>query len=399
MISLVLTSRPVAIWTCGYDLRVANLCRQQHGQKHLMVLPIDPEDPREKTLDPRTVFDSVETLDVDFRLSPSWFRYLRTTEARFLQIVSRTAFERTVARVGHRMKEVGADRLIVFGGHLAAIAHATKARQVLFDVCDSYSLTIRRQIEHGSGDRAWRERASKRLALHRWQRAEALLPHWFPAVTTINDADSAEVARLAGGASNVHTVPNGVGESFLGPLLPAGTRRGVAFWGNLGFAPNAAALRHLVDRIYQPYLRERGVELCLVGNGAPGWLKERAAHDPQLRLVGFVEDLGRTVREYPAMVNPMLIGSGMKNKVLEAFGLGLVVVSTSLGIESVPLARHGSHHLAADEPQAFAQHVLRVLDDPQGVEPIRAGAHRLLHEHYRWDVIGERWRALLDALD
>jgi glycosyltransferase involved in cell wall biosynthesis len=101
------------------------------------------------------------------------------------------------------------------------------------------------------------------------------------------------------------------------------------------------------------------------------------------------------VAEYPVMVNPMRIGSGMKNKVLEAFGIGLAVVSTRLGMESVPEARDGEHYLEAEDAAAFARQVLAAIDAQPGLEVLRQRAQQLVRERYLWSAVGRRWRQLL----
>src|SRR5690606_36233043 len=148
--------------------------------------------------------------------------------------------------------------------------------------------------------------------------------------------------------------------------------------------------------VYAQHLRRHDVEVAVIGDKAPGWLHAMAEHDPHIRILGFVDDLAAAVREYPVMVNPMRIGSGMKNKVLEAFGLGLVVVSTRLGMESVPEACHGEHCMIADEPDAFASAVLAALAAPHEAQPMRERAHRLVHERYRWEAVSERLVALME---
>ena len=153
----------------------------------------------------------------------------------------------------------------------------------------------------------------------------------FNVVSTVGDVDTAEILRLSDDRENVHTVPNGVEERYLAPMPHPGTERGVMFWGNLEFAPNADAMSYFVRQVWQPRLRAAGVRLRVIGVGAPDWLVELAGRESLLELSGFVSDLPAAVAAYPVMVNPMLTGSGLKNKVLEAFGLGAPVVSAPMG--------------------------------------------------------------------
>src|SRR5260221_14728540 len=78
------------------------------------------------------------------------------------------------------------------------------------------------------------------------------------------------------------------------------------------------------------------------------WLQDEAQRDHGIRLTGFVDNIHSVLAEYPIMVNAMRIGSGLKNKVLEAFAMGLAVGSTGLGIEAISTAREGVDHIRAD---------------------------------------------------
>jgi glycosyltransferase involved in cell wall biosynthesis len=214
-------------------------------------------------------------------------------------------------------------------------------------------------------------------------------------VSTVSAVDTAEIVRLSGMSANVHTVPNGVDEAYLAPMPPPARRRGVVFWGNLDFEPNVAALSHFFDAVWSPTLRAAGVEVEVVGDNAPPWLVRFADAEPLVHLAGYVPDLRGVVCRYPVMINPMRTGSGLKNKVLEAFGLGITVVSTGLGVEAIPDAKHGEHLVIADT-ETFAAEVLDLLDDPARRSRLRVNANALLHSHYRWNVAARPWQALFE---
>jgi hypothetical protein len=297
-------------------------------------------------------------------------------------------------------RRTGARRLVVFGTPLSGLAHAVDMPRVLFDVCDSVSLTLRRKLAF-ERSRGQGVRLSSALALRRWRSCEGALPRTFAQVTTINEADSEEIRQCAGGGvCNVHTVPNGVGDLFLEahrvPAMPL--QSGVAFWGNLGFGPNRAAMRYFFDEVYWPYLQARGIGVCVIGRDAEPWLADLARRDPKVRLLGYVDDLVGTIREYPVMINPMRTGSGMKNKVLEAFATGLAVVSTDLGMESIAEAVPSVHHLASNTPEGFAAAIERLCADAALRQALTSNALRLVRDRYTWSVVGDRWRRLHDEL-
>jgi glycosyltransferase involved in cell wall biosynthesis len=81
----------------------------------------------------------------------------------------------------------------------------------------------------------------------------------------------------------------------------------------------------------------------------------------------------------------------MRVKILEAFARGIPVVSTRIGVEGID-AHAEEHLLVADDPEEFAQAVIRVLQD-RGLAARLASAGRTLVET-RYD-----WRTALNGLD
>ncbi|SCX07186.1 glycosyltransferase [Mycolicibacterium fluoranthenivorans] len=397
MTTLVLASTRVDTLHSGYDLRVAQLCALVPDELHLVIAPHYPLPARVPTIDTSTLFASVTECPPILTEPSALRRHFRLDNHHYLRMSrprEAAAIRRLLSAV---MAERGVDRIIVFGESLSELVVDLPSCTRILDVCDSTALTQRRAFEHAGGLRGgnWIDA----LDLCRARRTEARLPALFDAVTTVGAVDTAEIVELSGAADDVITVPNGVDEAFLAPMPPPATRRGVVFWGNLDFEPNSAALTHFFDEIWFPALRAAGVEVTVIGRAAPVWLKDVAEREPLVRVLGFVSDLRTEASRYPVMINPMQTGSGLKNKVLEAFGLGIAVVSTLRGVEAFPAVRHDEHLVVATGGAEFVAAVLRLLDDPDLRLRLRANANALLHEHYPWPVSGLRWRELFTATD
>ena len=146
-------------------------------------------------------------------------------------------------------------------------------------------------------------------------------------------------------------------------------------------------------KVFLPYLAAENVEFHLIGKGADDSIRAMAEH-PNVCLHGFVDDLYAEIATHGAMVNPMVEGSGLKNKVLEAFACRLPVVSTTMGIEAVG-AEAGKHHLVADDPASFAAAVLRCLEDAELATSLTAAARQFVEQHFEWDAIGARLDGLV----
>ncbi len=110
---------------------------------------------------------------------------------------------------------------------------------------------------------------------------------------------------------------------------------------------------------------EPRVRLVVVGSDPPP--PHSLPDDAAIELVGFVEDVREPLARYAVFLCPILSGSGVRVKLLEAFAAGIPVVSTRLGAEGLAAA-DGEICALADEPEHFGQKILDLLDNPTSAE-------------------------------
>jgi len=155
------------------------------------------------------------------------------------------------------------------------------------------------------------------------------------------------------------------------------------FLGSFRHPPNIVALDWFV-REALPHILARRPEarLVVVGSDTPP-RRPYADRAPAIEIRGFVEDIREPLARYAVFVCPVRSGSGVRVKLLEAFASGIPVVSTRIGAEG--LARQdGQFCLLADDPEAFAEKVLQVFDDPPFAAEMAAGARAEVAAN--WDM-------------
>jgi len=98
--------------------------------------------------------------------------------------------------------------------------------------------------------------------------------------------------------------------------------------------------------------------------------------DPSIELVGFVKDVREPLLRYSVFLCPILSGSGVRVKLLEAFAAGIPVVSTRLGAEGLA-SNDGEICALADDPEAFAEKTLALVKNQEQAEAMarRAREH------------------------
>lgn len=372
----------------GADLRFQNLCRQiaERNEAYLVCFGAVPEG-----TDPSSHIGvrEVATLPVIPGTGQSFLRHLRTTNARFLQSSAPRYLREARATVARLAAEWQIDVLVCLIPKAAEILMPIRLPKML-DYCDSRTLTLRRMLQNRGGEMPLRKRLGLYLNYYRHRNGERALARHFDVTSTVSAADRDCLLEVSGVAQDkVVVIPNGVSGSALDIAPPdGGRRRSVVFWGNLDFPPNWTAVDYFNRHVFLPYLADKNVEWHIIGKGADDGIRELAEH-PLVHLHGFVEDLYKEISSHGAMVNPMVEGSGLKNKVLEAFACHLPVVSTTLGIEAVG-ADAGRHYLGADSPDEFASEVMRCLEDGELAAEMTGAARRFVEERFEWSAIGER---------
>lgn len=403
MVSLVLTNRPLITNSNGYDLRVWYLCQAlaQHEELVLLTLPLAQVNASDhQDIYPERIFSNIfKTASLE-RFKPSFMRYFRLSEECFFSWGYPEFQQSVVRQIENICNEYDIGKIVVFGSNLAGLVRVFGGRKkVLLDVCDSVALTMEREISLPERRFGLLGRLQKKMMHKRWKSLEGKAPDWFDHVVTINRMDTETIRKLSGGKTNLSTVPNGVDplleHSYLeGPCK----RKGVAFWGNLSFPPNKDAVNFFYQEVYLPYLKPAGIELCIIGRDPEPWLLEAALQDKKIRLTGFVKDLRELLTEYPIMVNPMRIGSGMKNKILEAYALGLAVVSTPLGIESIEGAIAGENYMEAENPAQFFEAILGLIENEEMRLGILRSAREIVLKKYTWNIVGSQWVDLVNSV-
>jgi glycosyltransferase involved in cell wall biosynthesis len=112
-----------------------------------------------------------------------------------------------------------------------------------------------------------------------------------------------------------------------------------------------------------------------VGSEAP----EKWEQQPHIRLLGEVPDIKDPLSRYSVFICPILVGSGIRVKLLEAFASGIAAVSTSVGAEGLR-SDAGPVCEIADTPDLFAQAVLRLLSNPLLRRALAENARRLVEQ-------------------
>ena len=93
---------------------------------------------------------------------------------------------------------------------------------------------------------------------------------------------------------------------------------------------------------------------------------------------------------------PMTSGTGIKNKLLEAWASGVAVVATPLACQGIP-ATDGENLLLGSDPAELAAAALRLLQDPELRTAIAAEGRRVVEARQTWRMMADGLRGAVAA--
>lgn len=128
-------------------------------------------------------------------------------------------------------------------------------------------------------------------------------------------------------------------------------------------------------------------QLIIIGLDWPKTL-ERDFNGLTVHLAGYVDDLSEHVSR-SLMIVPLLTGSGMRMKILDAAAMSVPFVSTSVGAEGLDFS-DGDTCMIADGANEFAKALEKLMDDYSFRETIARKAHNLFMEKYSLGSLVER---------
>jgi glycosyltransferase involved in cell wall biosynthesis len=183
-------------------------------------------------------------------------------------------------------------------------------------------------------------------------------------------------------------VPTGVDVDY---FRPSGTvareAMSLVFTGSMDWMPNEDGIRWFVDEVLpRIHAVNPGVVLTVVGRNPPPAIQSLAARDPRVRVTGTVPDVRPFLESAAVFVVPLRVGGGTRLKIYEALAMECALVTTTIGAEGLPI-EPGSHALMADDPQAFAAAVLRLLSEPAEAARLGRTGADFVRAHFGWDRV------------
>lgn len=235
-----------------------------------------------------------------------------------------------------------------------------------------------------------------KIEARRVRRYEAEIVSKFDHILTVSEIDKQSlIEAVAQSGESVEKVkrkfsviPITVDTKEMLPVRRSETSLNIFTMGTLHYPPNADGIRWFIHEVF-PLVQKAmpGATLSIVGKNPPADFTDLQKAAPEIYTVpGYVPDLTPWFEKAAVLIVPVRIGGGMRVRILEAFARGMPTVTTTVGLEGID-AIPGEHVLVEDDPERFADAVVRLIGDKELRTRLANNARKLAEQIYDQQVV------------
>ncbi|MEP7285395.1 MAG: glycosyltransferase [Chloroflexota bacterium] len=293
------------------------------------------------------------------------------------------------AAIAHRLSENRYDIVQLFGGiQVYEYRHLVQSLPNVIVPYDSYSLYLERAFEQQAKPLQKILAGVQLSVAHRYEQAMFM---GYDRIVVLSEVDR-HTLHMLNPQLPLHVIPNGIDTSYFSPSANLAVEPILLFVGNFEYAPNVDAALWLVHDIF-PRIKQRipAARLLLVGNRPPDILSALAA--PDIEITRRVPDIRPYMERAAIFISPLRVGSGIKNKVLEAMAMGKPLVATPLSGDGIDLVS-GTHVLYGTSADELAEAAIRLLNDNALRAAMGQANRQMIEAQFTWQRVADQYEDL-----
>ncbi len=246
----------------------------------------------------------------------------------------------------------------------------------VLDYMDAFSKGVQRRMN----EEPFYIRKIYELEYKRLLRYEAYIHKDFDASIIISTADKEAIPLQPNEEMSI--IRNGVNFDYFKPQPLVKKEFDLVFTGNMSYPPNVSAVLFLYHDIL-PLLKTKYPEIKILIAGANPVAKLRELHSENFVITGWVEEINEYYAKSKIFIAPMLIGTGLQNKLLEAMAMQLPCITSPLVNNSLG-AKANTEILIAENANAYAAYVFRLLEDESFAKAISMAGYEFVTTNFSW---------------
>jgi glycosyltransferase involved in cell wall biosynthesis len=182
----------------------------------------------------------------------------------------------------------------------------------------------------------------------------------------------------------IHIITNGIDTDFFHPTANRNEEFDLVFVGNMSYPPNIETAEFIVEKVL-PLLKVNFPNIKLLLAGAdPTKRVQVLANQKGVVLRAGLEDIREAYGSGRIFFAPMLIGTGLQNKLLEAMAMEKPCVTSVLANKAL-MATHRENILVGETPDDYAKLITELMGNPDLCRRLGENGRKYVQENFSWE--------------
>lgn len=201
----------------------------------------------------------------------------------------------------------------------------------------------------------------------------------------------------SGFEGSVHTFPVALNLDKYNNIYHLSPNKSIGYIGSMDWRPNIEGLDWFLEKVW-PSIKQlgSGITFHLAGKNIPK--SYEILEEESFIMEGEVENAKEFIARQHVLIVPLLSGSGMRVKIIEAMALGKCIIATSIAAEGISY-HHDKDILIADTKDDFYKQILRCFTDKTLINRIGEGAKKLVEKNHNQKKLAEQLLQVYEQLN
>lgn len=170
--------------------------------------------------------------------------------------------------------------------------------------------------------------------------------------------------------------------------------KNLLFYGAMFRPENWKSALWFIENVFA-LIEDKEVKFIIVGNKPPQDILKYQSE--RIQVLGFMEDISVVFDKSLCLVAPLVLGAGVKIKVLEGMSSGIPVLTNEIGIEGIS-ARDGVEYFHCVEPEDYLNVIQQLLEQKIDYKDVEVKAKAFIKRNYNFDADANIFKNKLSSL-
>lgn len=168
----------------------------------------------------------------------------------------------------------------------------------------------------------------------------------------------------------------------------------IVFFGAMNREENISAVEWFIDSVL-PLIKDLNYKFIILGNN-PGHVLEHYKNS-KIVFTGFVDNIDPYFEKARCFVAPLLMGAGIKIKVLEALSSGVPVLTNEIGIEGIPAEVDKDYYYCRNAVE-YSEVIHELFENSQKGKLIGENGKRCVTQEFAPELFYEKYKKIINQL-